>query len=40
MPDTAIDKVTEMYGHSQRNKYRAVVCYLRCIHFGKQDVHA
>lgn len=38
--DAAIDKVMEMYGRSERNKYRAVVYYLLCVHFGKQDVYA
>jgi hypothetical protein len=38
--DAAIDKVIEQYGRSERNKYRAVVYYLLCVHFGKQSVYA
>ena len=38
--DSAIDKVIEQYGRSERNKYRAVVYYLLCVHFGKQGVYA
>ena len=33
--DSAIDKVLETYGKSNRNKYRAVVYYLLVEHFGK-----
>jgi len=38
--DAAIDKVIEQYGRSERNKYRPVVYYLLCVHFGKQAVYA
>lgn len=36
----AIDKVIEIYGRSERNKYRAVVYYLLTKHFGKESVYA
>lgn len=35
-----IDAVIEKYGQSNRNKYRAVVYYLLCRHFGKEAVYA
>lgn len=35
-----IDSVIEAYGRSNRNKYRAVVYYLLCVHFGRQSVYA
>jgi hypothetical protein len=38
--DTAIDKVMETYGRSERNKHRAVVYYLLTKHFGKEAVYA
>ncbi|RDC75193.1 DUF2853 family protein [Rhodovulum sp. 12E13] len=38
--DAAIDTVIELYGKSERNKYRAVVYYLLTTHFGKQGVYA
>ncbi len=38
--DAAIDKVIETYGRSERNKYRAVVYYLLCRHFGRESVYA
>ncbi len=38
--DEAIDKVIEVYGRSERNKYRAVVYYMLCRHFGKESVYA
>lgn len=38
--DAAIDKVMETYGRSERNKYRPVVYYLLCKHFGKESVYA
>jgi hypothetical protein len=38
--DAAIAKVIEQYGKSERNKYRPVVYYLLCTHFGKQAVYA
>ena len=34
-----IDNVLEQYGHSNRNKYRAVVYYLLVKHFGKESVY-
>lgn len=37
--NTAIDAVIEKYGRSNRNKYRVVVYYLLCIHFGKESVY-
>ena len=36
---TAIDTVIEKYGRSNRNKHRAVVYYLLCVHFGKEAVY-
>ena len=36
---TAIDKVIETYGRSERNKYRAVVYYMLTKHFGKEAVY-
>ena len=38
--DAAIAKVIETYGKSERNKFRAVVYYMLCVHFGKQAVYA
>ncbi|MCC6001844.1 MAG: DUF2853 family protein [Pararhodobacter sp.] len=38
--DQAIDTVIEVYGRSERNKYRAVVYYMLCRHFGKESVYA
>ena len=35
----AINKVIEVYGKSERNKYRAVVYYMLCKHFGKEAVY-
>lgn len=37
--DEAIDKVIEVYGKSERNKYRAVVYYMLTKHFGKEAVY-
>ncbi|MEP0943729.1 MAG: DUF2853 family protein [Rhizobiaceae bacterium] len=37
--DAAIDSVMEVYGRSNRNKYRAVVYYLLTKHFGKEAVY-
>jgi hypothetical protein len=37
--DAAIDAVMEQYGRSERNKYRPVVYYLLCVHFGKQAAY-
>ena len=36
----AVDKVLAQYGSANRHKYRAVVYYLLCAHFGKQAVYA
>ena len=35
----AIGKVVEIYGKSERNKYRAVVYYMLTKHFGKESVY-
>jgi Protein of unknown function (DUF2853) len=35
----AIHKVIEIYGKSERNKYRAVVYYLLTKHFGKEKIY-
>jgi hypothetical protein len=35
----AIHKVIEIYGKSERNKYRAVVYYLLTKHFAKDSVY-
>ena len=37
--DAGIDKVIEIYGKSERNKYRAVVYYMLTKHFGKEAVY-
>ena len=37
--DQAIAAVIETYGKSERNKYRAVVYYMLCKHFGKEAVY-
>jgi hypothetical protein len=29
----------KVYGKSERNKYRAVVYYMLCKHFGKESVY-
>ena len=34
-----INKVVEVYGKSERNKYRAVVYYMLTKHFGKESVY-
>lgn len=34
-----IDAVIDIYGRSNRNKYRAVVYYLLVRHFGKESVY-
>lgn len=36
----AIDDVLTKYGSGNRNKYRPVVYYMLCTHFGKQGVYA
>ncbi|PTV95266.1 uncharacterized protein DUF2853 [Rhodobacter aestuarii] len=38
--DDAIDAVIEIYGRSERNKYRAVVYYMLVKHFRKEAVYA
>ena len=35
----AINKLVEIYGKSERNKYRAVVYYMLTKHFGKESVY-
>jgi hypothetical protein len=35
----AINAAIDTYGHSERNKYRAVVYYLLVKHFGKESVY-
>jgi len=37
--DAAIAKVMDQYGSGERNKFRAVVYYLLCVHFGKESVY-
>lgn len=37
--DEAINAVIDTYGRSERNKYRAVVYYMLCRHFGKESVY-
>lgn len=37
--DTAIASVMDLYGKSNRNKYRAVVYYLLAKHFNKEAVY-
>ncbi len=37
--DKAIASVMDQYGSSNRNKYRAVVYYMLCKHFGKESVY-
>ncbi|KGJ03369.1 Protein of unknown function [Paracoccus halophilus] len=36
----AIQEVLTKYGSSNRNKYRPVVYYALCVHFGKQAAYA
>ena len=36
--NTAINEVLDVYGQSNRNKYRAVVYYLLTKHFAKESV--
>ncbi len=36
----AIHSVVEIYGKSERNKYRAVVYYMLTKHFGKEAVYS
>ena len=35
----AINKVIDVYGRSERNKYRAVVYYMLTKHFGKESAY-
>jgi len=35
----AINSVIEIYGRSERNKYRAVIYYMLVKHFGKESVY-
>lgn len=35
----AINSVIDVYGRSERNKYRAVVYYMLVKHFGKESVY-
>ncbi len=37
--DAAIAKCIEIYGKSERNKYRAVMYYMLTKHFGKESVY-
>ena len=36
----AINSVIEVYGKSERNKYRAVVYYMLTKHFGKEKIYS
>ena len=36
----AINAVVDIYGRSERNKYRAVVYYMLTRHFGREAVYA
>lgn len=38
--DKGIASVMEQYGSSNRSKYRAVVYYMLCKHFGKESVYS
>lgn len=38
--DEAISAVVEIYGKSERNKYRAVIYYMLTKHFGKEAIYA
>lgn len=35
-----IDKVIDAYGRSNRNKYRAVIYYMLCRHFGREAAYS
>jgi len=35
----AINKAIEIYGKSERNKYRAVIYYMLTKHFGKESIY-
>ncbi|MBU3029162.1 DUF2853 family protein [Paracoccus marinaquae] len=36
----AINKVIDAYGRSNRNKYRAVIYYMLCRHFGREAAYS
>jgi hypothetical protein len=38
--DAGIQKAVDMYGASERNKYRAVFYYMLVKHFGKESVYS
>jgi len=38
--DDALNAVLDIYGRSERSKYRAVVYYMLTKHFGKEAVYA
>ena len=38
--DTAMEKVIDTYGKSERNKYRAVIYYMLTKEFGKESVYS
>ena len=38
--DAAIEAVIDIYGKSERNKYRAVLYYMLVKHFGRESVYA
>ncbi|MGK0413473.1 MAG: hypothetical protein ACJA1B_001677 [Polaribacter sp.] len=38
--DTAIAKVIEAIGKSERSKYRAVVYYMLAVEFGKESIYS
>ncbi|WP_420601399.1 DUF2853 family protein [Flagellimonas sp.] len=35
----AVNKVIDIYGRSDKNKYRAVIYYMLARHFGKESVY-
>ena len=37
--DAGIEAVMELYGRSNKNKYRAVIYYLLTVHFNKQSAY-
>jgi hypothetical protein len=37
--DAGIESVMELYGRSNKSKYRAVVYYLLTVHFNKESVY-
>ena len=38
--NSRVNAAIDTYGHSERNKYRAVVYYLLVKHFGKESVYS